>query len=135
MHKHGFYVFTSLYTQNEPAVCPLLWFPVAPKLRPMSYQTVRRKACVVQSEKLRRNVILAHSKPSALPLLWDFPIQLKSPHIYSNTDQTMDRCIWAHTTGNPINFTMVPNLSLYPKDNLSYNPAQVCQCPILAPLY
>ncbi len=26
------------YTQNEPAVCPLLWFPVAPKLRPMSSQ-------------------------------------------------------------------------------------------------
>ncbi len=42
---HGFYLFTLFYTWNEPAaaICPLLWFLLAPKLHPIGYQNARRR--------------------------------------------------------------------------------------------
>ena len=70
-------MFTTKYTQKALVVCPLLWIPVAPKPRPMYYQTAMYYPMCYQTRSngtlpvssnqraSKHDVIMARQKPPA----------------------------------------------------------------------
>ena len=94
------------YVKIEPAVCPLLWFPVAPKLRPISYQTVRLRGCAVQPERLWRDIFYGAHETVCFTLTAGLSyLNLKVP--INTLILIITSRIWVETEGNYITFTMV----------------------------